>query len=215
MKFHLGRILFASFLTCLVALCGEVHGQNVASASSDEWHAYGHDAGGERFSALKQINRANLGQLQRAWTYKVAAFPGSGVAAFESTPLMVNDVLYFAVPTGQAMAVDAETGKQLWVFNPFSGVSQPPNPVPNRGVAYWQGSVTGAHGGLGKNVGGRILYVSANARLYALDSATGKPCMDFGIGGSIDLRSGVATQWPQLKYDDTSPPVIYKDVVIV
>ena len=180
-------------------------GQTVASSSGTEWHTYGHDAGGERFSPLKQINPANVDQLQRAWTYKVPAFPGGGVVAFESTPLMVDDVLYFAAPTGQAIALDAETGKQLWMFNPFSGVSQPPNPVPNRGVAYWRAS--GARS--------RILYVSADAHLYALDAATGKPCMDFGDGGSVNLRAGVATKWPQLRYDDTSPPVIYKDVVIV
>ena len=194
---------------------GIARGQFSTNPSGQEWHSYGNDMGGQRFSPLKQINRSNVDQLQRAWTYKVQAFPGSGVVAFESTPLMVNDVLYFAVPTGQAIAVDAETGKQLWVFSPFSGVSQPPNPVPNRGVAYWPGSLADARNGSEKNIGSRILYVSSNARLYALDSATGKPCMDFGSGGSIDLRAGVATQWPQLKYDDTSPPVIYKDVVIV
>jgi quinoprotein glucose dehydrogenase len=202
-------------VTCLLALCGVAGGQTVASPSSQQWHFYGHDAGGERFSPLKQVNRANVSQLQRAWTYEVPAFPGGGVVAFETTPLMVNDVLYFAVPTGQAIAVDAETGKQLWIFNPFSGVSRPPNPVPNRGVAYWQASSTDARGGQEKTVNSRILYVSSNARLYALDPSTGKPCPDFGNGGSIDLRAGVATQWPQLQYDDTSPPVVYKDVVIV
>ena len=205
LKFWVGRMLWASFVICIVPLSGAARGQTVASSSGTEWHTYGHDAGGERFSPLKQINPANVDQLQRAWTYKVPAFPGGGVVAFESTPLMVDDVLYFAAPTGQAIALDAETGKQLWMFNPFSGVSQPPNPVPNRGVAYWRAS--GARS--------RILYVSADAHLYALDAATGKPCMDFGDGGSVDLRAGVATKWPQLRYDDTSPPVIYKDVVIV
>jgi len=145
----------------------------------------------------------------------VPAFPGSGAVAFESTPLMVNDVLYFAAPTGQAIAVDAETGKQLWIFNPFSGVSRLPNAVPNRGVAYWQGKLADARSGEGKCAVSRILYVSADAHLYALDSETGKPCRNFGDGGSIDLRAGVATQWPQLRYDDTSPPVIYQDLVIV
>ena len=205
LKFWVGRMLWASFVICIVPLSGAANGQSVANSSGTEWHTYGHDAGGERFSPLKQINPANVDQLQRAWTYKVPAFPGGGVVAFESTPLMVDDVLYFAAPTGQAIALDAETGKQLWMFNPFSGVSQPPNPVPNRGVAYWRAS--GARS--------RILYVSADAHLYALDAATGKPCMDFGDGGSVNLRAGVATKWPQLRYDDTSPPVIYKDVVIV
>ena len=215
LNFRRGSILCTSVLTCLVVHCGLAPGQTHATFSDQEWHSYGHDAGGERFSSLKQINRSNVDQLQRAWTYKVPGFPGSGIVAFESTPLMVNDVLYFAVPTGQAIAVDAETGNQLWVFNPFSGMSQLPNPIPNRGVAYWPGRSTGGPGGQEKNAAGRILYVSSNARLYALDSATGKPCRNFGAEGSIDLRAGVATQWPQLQYDDTSPPVVYKDAVIV
>jgi glucose dehydrogenase len=209
------RILCVSALACIVSMGGAVRGQTVTASSGQEWHAYGHDAGGNRFSRLKQINRTNVTELQRAWTYQAPAFPGSGVVAFETTPLMVNDVLYFALPTGQAIALDAETGKQLWVFNPFSGVSQPPNPVPNRGVAYWSEKISSNPAEQASSTDNRILYVSSNARLYALDSATGKPCMDFGTEGSIDLRAGVATQWPQLKYDDTSPPVIYKNVVIV
>ena len=209
------RISCASFLGCLLMVSGVARGQTSMNSSSEEWHSYGHDAGGERFSPLKQINRANVNRLQRAWTYEVPAFAGSGIAAFESTPLMVHDVLYFAVPTGQAIAVNAETGKQLWIFNPFDGLSLPPNAVPNRGVAYWSGSSASPRTGGKDRAGSRILYVSGDAHLYALDAATGKPCMDFGEGGSIDLRAGVATQWPHLKYDDTSPPVIYKDVVIV
>jgi glucose dehydrogenase len=208
-------ILCVFALGCIVSLGSTARGQTATASSSQEWHAYGHDAGGNRFSTLKQINRTNVGQLERAWTYQSPAFPGSGVVAFETTPLMVNDVLFFALPTGQAIAVDAETGKQLWVFNPFSGVSQSPNPVPNRGVAYWSGKGSSSPTEKANSTDSRVLYVSSNARLYALDSATGKPCMDFGTEGSVDLRAGVATQWPQLKYDDTSPPVIYKDVVIV
>jgi glucose dehydrogenase len=209
------RILFVCALTCLLPFCSAGHGQEVPSVSGQEWHAYGHDAGGGRFSPLKQIQRTNVGQLQRAWTYPVPAFPGGGVVAFENTPLIVNDILYFAVPTGQAIAVDAETGTQRWIFDPFNGMAKLPNPVPNRGVAYWNGTGTSSQAGQGNDTASRIFYVSANAHLYALDPSTGKLCTDFGDQGSIDLRAGVATQWPQLKYDDTSPPVIYKDVVIV
>jgi len=74
-----------------------------------------------RFSPLKQIDRTNVQRLQRAWTYQLPANPGNEIVAFESTPLMVEDVLYFATQTGQAVALDAETGRQLWVFDPFSG----------------------------------------------------------------------------------------------
>ena len=142
----------ASFLSALFRLQVRIVGPNCFGLPpAQEWLSYGHDPGGLRFSSLNQINRTNVDQLQRAWTYQVPAFPGGGIVAFENTPLMIDDVLYFAVPTGQAIAVDAETGKQLWVFDPLSGVSEQPNPVPNRGVAYWRAS--GARS--------RILYVSA------------------------------------------------------
>ncbi|MES2221385.1 MAG: hypothetical protein V4587_10505, partial [Acidobacteriota bacterium] len=200
--------------SCLLT-CGAAHGQAGSAAPGQEWPTYGYDPGGLRYSPLKQINRTNVQQLQRAWTYQVPAFKGGGVAAFENTPLMVGDVLYLAVPTGQAIAIDAETGKQLWLFDPLRGVSVPPNPVPNRGVAYWNGNASPRSGAQQNHPESRIFYVSSNARLYALNSSTGKPCKDFGNDGSIDLRKGVATKWPNLKYDDTSPPVIYKDVVIV
>ena len=215
LRVGVGRILCVSILMCLFLASGIVWAQTTSASSAKEWLSYGHDPGGLRFSPLNQINRTNVQQLQRTWTYQVPAFPGGGIVAFENTPLMIDDVLYFAVPTGQAIAVDAETGKQLWVFDPLSGVSEQPNPVPNRGVAYWKKNFPTAHEGQKNSVDGRIFYVSSDARLYALDPATGKPCKDFGKGGSIDLRDGVASAWPKLRYDDTSPPVIYKDLVIV
>lgn len=215
LQLGVGRILYVSILACFLLACGVAHGQAGSVSSGQEWPSYGQDPGGQRFSSLKQINPANVQRLQRAWTYQVPDFPGSGVVAFENTPLMVDDVLYFVVPTGQAIAIDAETGKQLWVFDPLRGVSVQPNPVPNRGVAYWKTNAPAAPGAQQNSAGSRIFYVSSNARLYALDSSTGKPCKDFGNSGSIDLREGVATNWPKLQYDDTSPPVIYKDLVIV
>lgn len=215
MEFTARRVFCVYFLMGFFLACGIARGQAGTGSSGQEWRSYGRDPGGMRFSPLKQINPSNVQLLQRAWTYRVPSFPGSGVIAFENTPLMVGDILYFATPTGQAIAVDAETGKQLWIFDPLSGVSRQPNPVPNRGVAYWNGTVPTVLGGQKRNVDSRIFYVSSDARLYALDPSTGKPCLSFGQGGSIDLRQGVATRWPKLKYDVTSPPVIYKDLVIV
>ena len=82
-----------------------------------EWPTYGHDPGGMRYSSLSQINRSNVQQLQRVWTYEVPRTPNSWIESFESTPLMVDDVLYFATQMGRAIAVDAETGKERWVFD--------------------------------------------------------------------------------------------------
>src|SRR5215469_4289142 len=90
---------------CFVLACA--HGL-APGCLGQEWRSYGNDPGGMRFSPLKQINRTNVRQLQRAWTYRVAPSPNSWIEAFETTPLMVDDVLYFTIQTGHAIAVDAE-----------------------------------------------------------------------------------------------------------
>src|SRR5438067_580020 len=78
----------------------------LAFAQSD-WPAYGHDAAGTRYSPLRQINRSNVAQLQRAWTYHTSEKPGvSGPrgqrqTAFETTPLVVNGVLYLTTPANR------------------------------------------------------------------------------------------------------------------
>src|ERR1700678_4091114 len=112
----MARLRYVSILMCSLIVGGVEGVQAGSDSSGQEWKYYGQDPGGMRFSPLKQINRTNVQQLQRAWTYEVPANPGNGITAFESTPLMVGDVLYFAVATGQAIAVDAETGKSIWVF---------------------------------------------------------------------------------------------------
>jgi quinate dehydrogenase (quinone) len=203
------------FFACFLLACAVAVGEANSDSTNQDWPAYGQNAGGTRFSPLKQINRINVQQLQRAWTYQLPAHPGTDIAAFESTPLMVDDVLYFATATGQAIALDAETGKQLWLFDPFRGDQRDRRPLVNRGVAYWQGKSTQNCGAQNGGLDRRIFYVASDARLFALDPVTGQPCKDFGAQGAIDLRQGIATAWPDAEYGDTSPPAIYKDLVIL
>jgi quinoprotein glucose dehydrogenase len=214
LEFGSGRVVRVYIPICLLLACGVAQGQAGSGSSGQEWRFYAHDPGGMRFSPLRQIDRTNVQQLQRAWTYELPANAGNEIEAFESTPLMVDDALYFATQTGQAIALDAETGEQLWVFDPFSGIAGERRPAVNRGVAYWEGKSPIQCGDQEPNVHGRIFYVTPDARLFALDPATGKPCKSFGNGGAIDLREGVASDWPEREYGDTSPPVIYKDLVI-
>ncbi|MGH9326872.1 MAG: PQQ-binding-like beta-propeller repeat protein [Terriglobia bacterium] len=157
----------------------------------------------------------NVQRLQRAWTYTVPSTPNSGIQAFENTPLMADDVVYFATETGMAIALNAETGKQVWLFNPFGTAGGYVRPVPNRGVAYWEATSSITCSGKHRGPDRRIFYTTPDARLFALDAATGKPCVGFGNGGAIDLRKGVAAKWPKAQYEVTSPPAIYKNLVIM
>jgi len=182
------------------------------TVSAQEWRFYGGDAGGTRSSPLKQINRQNVGGLKRAWTYHMGEVDRGGkdtdrhhVAPFESTPIVINGVLFFSTPSNRVIALDAETGQEIWQFDPQAGRIGPRQFFQHRGVTYWQ-SKTGGEG--------RILYGTFDGRLIALDAKTGKPCREFGKGGTLDLRAGVADAYPGAEYSVTSPPAIYQDLVI-
>ncbi|MBS1851124.1 MAG: PQQ-binding-like beta-propeller repeat protein [Acidobacteria bacterium] len=205
----------AVLLGLLGLTTGFATGQAAPLPPDKEWRSYGHDPGGSRYSPVDQINRANVALLQRAWTYKLPENPGIGTAAFESTPLLVDGVLYFATSTGQAIALDGENGKQLWLFDPLQKDRKERRPLVNRGVAYWERTSATDCVGQKSNLDRRIFYTTPDARLFALDPATGKPCSGFGKDGAIDLRQGVASDWPDREYGATSPPVIYKDLVIL
>lgn len=127
------------------------------------------------------------------------------VAPFESTPLVIDGLLYFSTPSNRVIALDAENGKEIWQFDPQAGQPGPRQFFQHRGVAYWQS----------KNADDRrILFGTLDGRLMALDAKTGKPCLDFGKGGTVNLRAGVADAFPDAEYSVTSPPAIYDDLVI-
>lgn len=175
---------------------------------AQEWPYYGGDAGGGKYSPLRQIDRSNVARLRVAWTYHTgdlsdgkSGFPVR--SAFETTPLVIDGVLYLTTPFCKLVALEAETGRELWKFDPGLDKEKPYNLYVNRGAAWWTD---------GKNK--RLFYGTLDGRLFAVDAATGKPVRGFGQGGHIDLRKGVADQFPTKGYGLTSPPAIYKDLVI-
>ena len=176
------------------------------SAHETEWRSYGHDAGGARFSPLTQIDRSNVRKLAVAWTYHTGETAlGNQDRAFECTPIVADGVLCLSTPSSRVMALDAETGGERWVFDPQAGATKREF-LQHRGVAYWQSQ---------DRADKRIIYGTFDGRLIALDAGTGRPCPGFGQDGIVDLRAGVADRWPELQYAVTSPPAIYRDLVIV
>jgi glucose dehydrogenase len=204
---------------CLIVLSTiQLHaGEKTASpARQGEWPFHGGDPGGMRFSPLKQINRKNVIKLKEAWTYHMGELerPHSEkvrnlIAAFECTPLVVDGVLYLSTPSSRVIALDAETGQDIWKFDPQENAGQERGYLQHRGVAYWEG-----HSSTSRKIEKRILYATWDGKLIALDARTGKRCSDFGKGGIVDLRQGEGDRWPHLNYTVTSPPAIYKDRVI-
>lgn len=172
---------------------------------------YGHDPGGMRFSPLKQINVENVNRLERAWTYHTGEMPaisgprGQRQTAFETTPLVVHGVLYLSTPANRIVALEPESGRELWKFDLQAGSAAPLKSRAHRGVAYWPGAA---------NAPPRILFGTLDGRLIALNARTGQKVPGFGNEGEVDLRANVADKFPNAVYDETSPPAISGDLVI-
>ncbi|MGQ0834782.1 MAG: pyrroloquinoline quinone-dependent dehydrogenase [Gammaproteobacteria bacterium] len=217
-KSWMGRLLCN--LTLFLLASGCTGGRVSTTAVDQEWRSYGHDPGGMRFSPLQQINRTNVHRLQRVWTYHTGETSSSSasssgyIEAFESTPLMVDGVLYFTTPGSRVIALEGETGKEIWTFDPLGDDKPGRHFLTSRGVAYWEGVSPITCAGGTRGLDERIFYGTVDARLFALDPESGKPCQGFGNRGAINLREGVADRWPNATYYMTSPPVVSKDLVI-
>jgi quinoprotein glucose dehydrogenase len=159
-----------------------------------DWPAYGGASENNHYSRLAQINRTNVKRLVVAWSFDTQEAGG-----LQTSPLVVDGVLYGITPTQKIFALDGATGKLLWKFD--SGIR---GTQPDRGLAYWAD---------GKDK--RILVAVKNF-LYALDAATGKPISSFAKGGRIDLRENLGREPASAQSIVlTSPGVVYKDLLIV
>ncbi len=165
-----------------------------AQSPERDWPAYGGGPGGTRYSPLKQINRSNVGNLQVAWTYDTADGQGDP----QTQPIMVNGVLFGLTPKHRVIALDAATGKLLWKFD--SGVA---GRGANRSVVYWSSGEE------------RRIFAAVQSFIYALDAHTGKIIASFGRDGRIDLREDLGRDPAKQSIVETTPGIIYKDLLIV
>lgn len=183
-----------------------------------EWHAYGRTAAGQRWSPLAQITPANVGDLKVAWTFEtgdVRSDADPGETTYEVTPLKVGNTLYLCTPHNIAIALDAETGKEIWRYDPK--ITQPPQESTQhltcRGVSYDPGRAGAAPGN--PDCAERIFLPTVDARLIALSARTGQVCPGFGgDDGTVDLWANMPNVKPG-SYYSTSPPVITDHLVVV
>ena len=180
-----------------------------APSPEGEWHNYGNDAGGQRFSPLKQVNRSNVAQLKIAWTYRTgdAYTPPRGrPTAFEATPLYVDGSLYLATPLGRILALDPSTGRLKWAYDAKVQKDAGFGDFASRGVSLWT-SRSGER---------RIFFATVDGRLIAVEARTGQPVKSFGRNGFVDLRNGLRIPPREFSsYEQTSPPVVARNTVIV
>lgn len=179
--------------TGIVALALTISGHSRQPDPIDpvDWPTYGGDAGGQHFSKLAKINRNNVASLLPAWRFD------TGPGGLQTSPLVIDGVLYAMSPAPEVIALDAASGWLLWKRAlPDAGMQ------PVRGLTMWRDGDE------------RRLLVGAGNWLTALDPVTGKAVSGFGQNGRVDLREGLGRPAAEMPVAMTSPGVIWRDMII-
>jgi len=209
---RLARRASLAVLAAIAAIAGAAASAQEPQAS--DWGYYGGDVYGNRFSSLDQIDRSNVSTLQLAWEYHTGelgqGFASEGKLTFEATPVLAYGQLILETATNIVIALDPETGKELWRHDPRIDRTRRYGEAAARGVTVWEDSTPGKEGPCLR----RVFTGTLDARLIALDAMTGKPCEDFGAGGTVDLTQGIRIR-DRADYTVTSPPAVFENIVIV
>jgi quinoprotein glucose dehydrogenase len=150
---------------------------------SGEWRSYGGDIKNTRYSPLDQIDASNFDDLEIAWRIKMSNFGPNPEYNFQSTPLMVDGVIYSTAGSRRAVvAADAGTGELLWMhrFDEGERGAATPRRLSGRGLAYRDDGASG-----------QIVYVTLGYQLIVLDAATGQRVSSFGTDGVVDLMQNM------------------------
>ena len=182
-------------------------------AQSVEWPVYGADLGATKYSSAAEINRTNVRTLTKAWEWATGETPNAELRTrpgnFQATPLMIGDTLYLSTSYNRVIALDANSGHPYWSYDPKAyAAGQPPNGTGfvHRGVATWTDGRT------------RRIFMNSRWNLIALDASTGQPIRSFGDTGVVDLTRELSRNGKPVNkhhYTQTSPPVVWKNLVIV
>lgn len=172
-----------------------------------DWIAFGNDRGGSRWSGLSQITASNVGNLQRAWVFHTGLSSSGHRATFEANPLKIGSLVYVCTGSNDVVAVDADTGRQVWRYSPHVD-ERGTYALTCRGVAYYK--VPGAAG----LCAARIYTATIDARLIALDAASGRLCPSFGRSGQVDLLKGMG-HVDKGYYYVTSPPAVVRGRLVL
>ena len=181
------------------------------SGAMIEWPFVGAEQAHTKYSATEDITVANVGELEIAWQWEPNEMPfeeyGTRPGPFQATPIMVDNVLYLSTMYARVVALDAETGAERWTFDPKAYEGGPkgvgPRGFKHRGIAYWS------------NGNDNRIFLNSRDRLYVIDASTGALDTGFGKSGSVVLTEGHGRPVTRYEFDQTSPAVVFEDLVIV
>lgn len=195
---------------CAIVLLAFVYGchENEQQATYNTWQQYKGGNENLQYSSLEQIDTSNVQQLQIAWEYHTGDADTANASQIQCNPIVVDSILYGTSPQMKLFAIDAATGKQKWVFNPFDTLEGDKKVFfvhnNSRGITYW------SDGALDKR-----LYYTAGSYVYCINAADGKTIKSFGNNGKIDLHEGLGRDVKTLFVTATSPGIVYKDLLIL
>lgn len=198
-----------SFFTALAAaglLLGSCNNKPAGTTGNSGWEVYGGNKQNNRYVDLKEIDSANVQQLKAVWTYHTNDADSN--TQIQVNPIVIDTVLYGITPKLKLFALHAATGREIWVYDPVKDTVGMIDPAAfsfnvSRGLAAY------------KNGQERLLFYSANGKLYCIDALTGKPKRSFGDMGRVDLHDGLGRNVSHLYVAGTTPGIIYKDLIIV
>ena len=169
----------------------------VSAQNHKTWSDYGGAEDAAQYSALDQINRSNVSRLEIAWSY-----PTADKHHYFFNPVVAGRTIYVLAKNDAIVALDAETGKEIWVHPAEPGTEV----ITNRGINYWESQ---------DHSEGRLLYAS-NHYLRAIDARTGRDILTFGDHGRVDLKQGLDRDPKALKLvQSTTPGRVFEDLLIL
>lgn len=179
------------------------------------WNSFHGQLSAQKYSPLSQIDTSNVGKLKLAWQYHTGdvsdGSDGKPATVWSATPLYANETLYIGTPFYRIIALDPATGKERWRFDTHSTLKALTQPaLKNRGVAYWE-----ARHPVAGQACQKIVYIGTmDARLFAVDADTGKPCADFADHGVLNVNkwNGINDAWP---LSVLQPPTVAGDHLII
>ena len=187
------RILGFCLFVVLLASCKQ---DDKHTNKHTTWSVYRGNAESNAWSALDQVNTQNVNQLQVAWTFHT----GDSGYSIQCNPIIIDGVMYATSPALKVLSLNAATGELIWKFDSYNKIK--PDGV-NRGVVYWEDGAD------------KRIFFSASYKLFALNALTGRLIMSFGDSGTVDLRQGLDRNVNEIAIENTSPGIIYGDLLIV
>ncbi|HEX5325260.1 MAG TPA: pyrroloquinoline quinone-dependent dehydrogenase [Acetobacteraceae bacterium] len=209
------RIRSVLLAALLVVPAAAGRAQKPDQTSAPVWDTFNGNLQAQKFAPETQITPANVAHLKQVWQVHTGdvsngskGIPSSDWAA---TPIFANDTVYIGTPFYRIYALQPDTGKVKWLFDPHAVLKALTQPgMKTRGVAYWQASSPAA----GKPCQ-KIVYIGTMAaKLYAVDADTGKACAGFGKDGVLDINqwNTVNAKWP---LSILQPPTVYKNMLFI